>query len=85
MRKKDTGKYSFVVTHTSTSQIYIRRVEISKRVLHGIAGVAIISIGCFSYIAFGLINSKVEIAKENQILRHQKLSLQHRRLAFQLA
>lgn len=71
MRKKDNGKYNFVVSHTSTSQIYIRRIEISKRILHGIAGVAVISIGCFSYITYGIVSSKVEIAKENQILREQ--------------
>jgi murein DD-endopeptidase MepM/ murein hydrolase activator NlpD len=43
--QKDDRFYTFLVTHTSKSKIYIRRVEISKRWLHSSVAAAVVAIG----------------------------------------
>ncbi len=75
MNLKDDRKYSFVVTHTTRSQIYIRRFEISKRLAKGVLGVSIVSLSCALFAVYNYTsvnqnlvanNSRPEITDETQ-------------------
>jgi murein DD-endopeptidase MepM/ murein hydrolase activator NlpD len=48
MKQKDDRNYTFVVSRSNRSLIRVRRYEISKRLVHACAGIAIFSIGAFA-------------------------------------
>jgi murein DD-endopeptidase MepM/ murein hydrolase activator NlpD len=78
--KKDDRSYAFIVTHTTNSRVYIRRVEVSKRWLQTVAGAALISFGVASYGLFNFVSqANNKYITENTQLREtaekQKLEL----------
>lgn len=52
--QKDNHFYTFLLTHTSKEKIYIRKLEISKRVLHTTAASLLVCVGIASLGVFGL-------------------------------
>lgn len=57
--QKNKKNYTFLLSHTTKSKIYIRRVEVSKKLVHsGIAGL-ILSFGLASIGAVGLMRTDV--------------------------
>lgn len=51
--KKDNNKYTFLLSHSSKTKIYIRRVEVSKKFMHsGVASLVLI----LGLTAFGFIS-----------------------------
>src|SRR5215213_2886761 len=54
---QDDRFYTFLLTHSSKSKIYIRRVEISKKFIHSFAASLIFTIGLASIGVFGLLKS----------------------------
>jgi murein DD-endopeptidase MepM/ murein hydrolase activator NlpD len=52
--QKDNHFYTFLLTHTSKEKIYIRKLEISKRVLHTTLTSLFICVGITSLGVFGL-------------------------------
>lgn len=52
--KKDNNKYTFLLSHSSKTKIYIRRVEVSKNFLHSGAASLILILGltAFGFISF---------------------------------
>ncbi len=58
--QNNNKNYSFLVTHTTKSKIYIRRIEISKQLIHSgfavfIFALVIASIGVFSFTRFDVM------------------------------
>lgn len=58
MIQKDDRKYSFVVSYSKNNLIRVRRLEIQKRLAHACAGVAIFTVGMFSYGFYGAIKNQ---------------------------
>jgi murein DD-endopeptidase MepM/ murein hydrolase activator NlpD len=56
--------YTFLLSHTKKSKIYIRRVEVSKNLLHSSIAVLILSFALVSFGILGLVKSDV-LAKNN--------------------
>lgn len=56
MRKNDSF-YTFLLTHTTKEKIFIRRLEISKKLVHSTAASLILSVGIGSFAIFGAIKS----------------------------
>lgn len=56
--------YTFLLSHTTKSKIYIRRVEISKNLLHSSVAVFILTFGLLSVGVLGLIKTNV-LAKDD--------------------
>lgn len=52
--QKDNRFYTFLLTHTTKEKIYIRRLEVSKKVLHTSVASLILCFGVFSLGIFGL-------------------------------
>ena len=69
--QKNNNKYTFLLTHTSKSNIYIRRIEVSKTVLHttGFASLFLI-IGIFSFGLLGFVE-ETAIAKSTILTPNQ--------------
>lgn len=63
--QKNNNKYTFLLSHTTKSNIYIRRIEVSKNILHttGFASLFLI-IGIVSFGLFGFVEESV-LAKSN--------------------
>lgn len=55
--QNDDRFYTFLLTHSSKTKIYIRRVEISKKFVHSCAASLIFSVGIVSLGIAGLIKS----------------------------
>lgn len=76
--QKDDKNYSFLLTRTSKSKIYIKRVEVSKKLLHSFAVSAfllgIISTGIFGFIKFDAANVVNAQAQNDQINQQIALS-----------
>ncbi|MEZ5426441.1 MAG: M23 family metallopeptidase [Pyrinomonadaceae bacterium] len=67
--QKDDRNYNFLLSYSSKSKIHIRRIEVSKRLLHsGVAGL-ILLIGIFSFGFTRFIKSN-----HNQIAKNQKVN-----------
>lgn len=63
---KDDRFYTFLLTHSSKTKIYIRRVEISKKFVHSCAASLIFSVGLASLAVAGLFKTDGSlIAKVN--------------------
>jgi murein DD-endopeptidase MepM/ murein hydrolase activator NlpD len=68
MQKNNNSNYTFLLSHTTKEKIYIRRLEISKKLLHSSAVSLILCIGIASVGIFGLFNdnSNVLAASETE-------------------
>ncbi|MEZ5307720.1 MAG: M23 family metallopeptidase [Pyrinomonadaceae bacterium] len=55
--RKDERFYTFLLTHTTKDRIYIRRVEISKKMLHSFAMSAVLMFTVGSFGLFSVLNS----------------------------
>jgi murein DD-endopeptidase MepM/ murein hydrolase activator NlpD len=62
--QKNTKNYTFLLSHTTKSKIYIRRIEVSKNLLHSSIAIFILSLGLVSVGVLGLIKTNV-LAKSN--------------------
>ena len=51
--------YTFLLSHTTKSKIYIRRIEVSKNLLHSSIAVFILTLGLVSVGVLGLIKTNV--------------------------
>ncbi len=57
--QKNNKKYSFLLSHTTKSKIYIRRIEVSKNLLNSSIAIFILSLGIVSLGTVGLIKTNV--------------------------
>jgi murein DD-endopeptidase MepM/ murein hydrolase activator NlpD len=57
--QKNNKNYTFLLSHTTKSKIYIRRVEFSKKLLHSGIAIFILSFGIVSLGIVGLIKTDV--------------------------
>lgn len=57
--QKNNKNYTFLLSHTTKSNIYIRRIEISKKLLNSSIAIFIISFGIISFGIVGLIKTDV--------------------------
>ncbi|MCB1023238.1 MAG: M23 family metallopeptidase [Acidobacteria bacterium] len=55
--RKDNRYYTFLLSHTTKEKIYIRRLEISKKILHTSAASLVLTVGIASMGIFGLLNT----------------------------
>ncbi|MEZ5346248.1 MAG: M23 family metallopeptidase [Pyrinomonadaceae bacterium] len=53
--RKDNRYYTFLLSHTTKEKIYIRRLEISKKILHTSAASAVLIIGLLSFGMYGFV------------------------------
>lgn len=70
--QKDDRKYAFVFTHSSRSQISVRRFEFSKWLIHSLAIIAVTAVAATGYGVHNAYQSRLaaaEIAKENDALK----------------
>jgi murein DD-endopeptidase MepM/ murein hydrolase activator NlpD len=51
--------YTFLLSHTTKSKIYIRRIEVSKKLLHSSAAIFILSLGFISVGVLGILRTNV--------------------------
>lgn len=65
MQKKNTH-YSFLLTHTTKSKVFIRRIEISKRVLHSSLATVVLATGLFSFGAYNWTKTEASFASDEQ-------------------
>lgn len=75
--KKDDRKYTFLLSHSSKTKIYIRRIEISKKFLHsGIASlVLILGLSAFGLTTFIQSNYTVMAQADTEITTQATLSI----------
>jgi murein DD-endopeptidase MepM/ murein hydrolase activator NlpD len=57
--QKNNNNYKFLLSHTTKSKIYIRRIEVSKKLLHSGIAIFILSFGIVSLGVAGLIKTDV--------------------------
>ena len=62
--QKNTKSYSFLLSHTTKSKIYIRRIKVSKKLVHSGVAVFILSFGIVPFGISSLIKTNVS-AKSN--------------------
>ena len=55
--QKDDRFYTFLLTHSSKSKVYIRRVEVSKKWLHTCAASAVVSVGLATATIAGVMKA----------------------------
>lgn len=70
--QKSKNSYSFLLTHTTRSKIYIRRVEVSKQLLHSgfvacLFTLVIVSVGAFSLTRFNVLANVDPEATQNLV------------------
>ncbi len=64
---QDDRSYSFLLTHTTKSNIYIRQIEVSKKLIHsGVAGL-ILTFGIISLVITGFIKNTTFAKSETNI------------------
>ena len=59
MQQNNERFYTFLLTHTTKNKIYIRRLEVSKNILHTTAAGLILMIGLVSFGLLGVIETDV--------------------------
>jgi murein DD-endopeptidase MepM/ murein hydrolase activator NlpD len=76
--QKNSKYYTFLLSHSFKSKIYIRRIEVSKKVLHTTGFATIfLALGFVSFGLFGLVNdsvlakSKLTISNETALIAPQ--------------
>jgi murein DD-endopeptidase MepM/ murein hydrolase activator NlpD len=57
--QKNTKNYTFLLSHTTKSKIYIRRIEVSKKLIHSSIAVFILSLGLVSVGVLGVVRTDV--------------------------
>src|SRR5215218_4640263 len=57
--QKNNKKYSFLLSHTTKSKIYIRRIEVSKKLLNSSIAIFILSLGIVSLGIVGFTRTNV--------------------------
>jgi len=65
--QKNNKKYSFLLSHTTKSKIYIRRIEVSKKLLNSSIAIFILSLGIVSLGTVGLIKTNVLAKSETPV------------------
>jgi murein DD-endopeptidase MepM/ murein hydrolase activator NlpD len=67
--QKNKRNYTFLFTHSTKSKIYIRRVEVSKKLVNGCASAALLlSLGAGSYGLANYANTDNLLAKANSVI-----------------
>ncbi len=59
MQKNDKN-YSFLFSHSTRSTIYIRRVQVSKRLVHSSVPTLALAVGMASFGVYGFVNNRLE-------------------------
>jgi len=72
--QKNNKKYSFLLSHTTKSKIYIRRIEVSKKLLNSSIAIFILSLGIVSLGTVGLIKTNV-LAKSEAPVTNETAAL----------
>ncbi len=62
MNQKDNRYYTFLLSHTTKKKIFIRRLEISKKLAHASAASLVLSCGLASVGVFGIMEGKSVLA-----------------------
>jgi len=79
--QKDEKYYSFLLTRHFSSRIYIRRIEVSKKLLHNFVAAAfllgIISIGIFGFLKFDISTRVNAQAVSQKVSQQVSLSQQN--------
>lgn len=57
--QKNNKNYTFLLSHTTKSKIYIRRIEVSKKFLHSSIAIFIFSVGFISLGIIGLVRTNI--------------------------
>jgi murein DD-endopeptidase MepM/ murein hydrolase activator NlpD len=57
--QKNNKNYKFLLSHTTKSKIYIRRIEVSRKLLHSSIAIFILSFGIVSLGVVGLLKTNV--------------------------
>ncbi len=65
--QKNNKNYTFLLSHTTKSNIYIRRIEVSKKLLHSSIAIFILSLGIVSLGTVGLIKTDVLAKSDNPL------------------
>jgi murein DD-endopeptidase MepM/ murein hydrolase activator NlpD len=65
--QKNNKNYTFLLSHTTKSKIYIRRVEVSKTLLHSSIAIFILSFGIVSLGIVGLVKTDVLAKSETPV------------------
>ncbi len=63
--QQNNKNYKFLLSHTTKSKIYIRRIEVSKKLLHSSIAILILSFGLASLGLVGLLKTNVLAKSEN--------------------
>lgn len=66
--QKNTKNYTFLLSHTTKSKIYIRRVEVSKNLVHSSVAGLILSLGLAGLGAIGLTRTDVSAKNETPVI-----------------
>lgn len=57
--QKNNKNYKFLLSHTTKSKIYIRRIEVSKKLLHSGIAISLLSFGIVSLGVVGVLKTNV--------------------------
>lgn len=79
---KDDRYYTFLLTHSSRSKIYIRRVEISKRFVRNSAASLALSFGLASFGVMGFLNLDNRIFAQTETSKHSTAGLLTQQIGF---
>ncbi len=66
--QKNNKNYKFLLSHTTKSKIYIRRIEVSKKLLHSSIAIFMLSFGIVSLGVIGLLKTNVLAKSENSVI-----------------
>jgi len=81
--QKNNNKYTFLLSHSSKSSIYIRRIEVSKNVLHTSSFASLfLIIGIVSFGLFGFVKDTT-LAKSNTLIPNQAAIISRQTSQFQ--
>lgn len=80
--QKNQKNYTFLLSHTTKSKIYIRRIEVSKKLLHSSAAIFILTFGLVSIGFVGLTRTNVlaktdsnEVTAETAVISQNKQTI----------
>ena len=69
--------YTFLLSHTTKSKIYIRRIEVSKKLIQSSIAIFILSFGLVSVGVLGLIRTDVLAKTEDSVNPETAVISQH--------
>lgn len=64
---KDNRKYGFLLSYSSKSKIFIRRIEFSKKLVHGTAAGLVLLIGLFSFGFTSFLKGNHNLVKSQSV------------------